>query len=353
MSTGKGAKRLRNPKSIDEIAAATGFSRTTVRFVVTGQTGKYRIKQETKETIESYIREHGIVINHAARSLRLKRSDAVGLVLPDLDNPFFAALTSELEELCRQNGKVLLTGLSHDDPRHEARAVDQLLERGIDGLVVAPCSADTVQRPLDMGGRCAVVFVDRAFPASPYPVVVSDNRNAAQILTRRIINESGGDIEFLCAVPDLPSVADRIEGFVAACKDEGIGTPESRLHFSAADTIEAGARLTAELLGSRPRPPRALMTSSLLIFQGCLRQISADTGQPPRDLILGTFDNTPLFDFFASRILSIQQNERAIAGRVFRCLAEQMEGAPPFGEQVVVPGTLKIHPGLFVSRQGA
>ena len=83
-------------KTIDEIAHDTGLSRTTVTLTLNGQADQYRISKATQQLVRDYVAKHGYAINHTARSLKLKRSDVVGFVVPDLANAFFARLMAAL-----------------------------------------------------------------------------------------------------------------------------------------------------------------------------------------------------------------------------------------------------------------
>lgn len=332
-------QRRPGPKTIAEIAEATGFSRTTVRFVVSGQAERHRIRAETRELIEAHVAAHGLVVDHAARSLRTRRSEAVGLVVPDLANAFFATLTAELEERCRASGRVLLTASSHEDPEREAEVVAGLIGRGVDGLVVAPCRPPAAFKGLRRGGRTALVMVDRAHPASPYPTVVSDNEAAAARLATRLIEIGGGPVEFLCAGPALPSIADRLAGFRAAMIAAGSAAPDAHVHLTLRDEPRAGAALAADLLTTGGLP-KAIMCSSLLMLEGALAAIVERLGRLPATLVVGTFDHHPLLDALPIRILSVRQDERGIAEAAFACLAAEMAGGPRVAVRRVVPGRL-------------
>jgi LacI family fructose operon transcriptional repressor len=331
--------RRTGPRTIAEIAEATGFSRTTVRFVVSGQAERHRIKAETRHRIEAYVAAHGLVVDHTARSLRTRRSEAVGLVVPDLANAFFARLTAELEDRCRATGRVLLTASSHEDPEREAQAVAGLVGRGVDGLVVAPCRPPAAFRGFRRGGRTALVMIDRAHAEAPWPTVVSDNEPAARHIAARLIELSDGAVDLLCACPELPSIADRLAGFRAAATAAGLAGVEDRIHTTARDEPSAAADLMAALLASGRRP-RALMCSSLLMLEGALSELVARFGRLPDDLVLGTFDHHPLLDALPVRILSLRQDERAIAERAFACLLAEMDGAAREPVRHVVPGRL-------------
>lgn len=327
-------------KTIAEIAAATGFSRTTVRFVINGQAERYRIKSETKKVIEDYVAAHGVAISHVARSLRTRRTDAIGLIVPDLANAFFASLTAELEIHCRRSGRVLLTASSQEDPEQEATAIAGLVERGIDGIVIAPCRSPGASRLSRAGRRLAVVVVDRAFPGSAWPTVVGDNAGVTAELTASMIATAAGAVHFLCACPDLPSIADRIVGFSQATAKAGFAHADRLIRTHASDTTEAGRALMRGFFGDGGRPPLAFICSSLLILEGALQEIVAAMGRLPPELLIGTFDYHPLLDAVPNRILSVRQDEKAIAEKAFDYLVAQMDGRPAQPLHVVVPGRI-------------
>jgi len=210
-------------KTVDEIAAMTGVSVTTVRLVLNGQAERYRISDATRKRINDFLVDHEVIINHAARSLKLQRSDTIGLVVPNLANPFFAGLMAQLEHCCSSSGLMLLTASSHEDPGLEALAIKKLLARGVDGLVIAPCQKPTTALFAPYLHRVAVVMVDRAYRGCPFPTVVSDNRASAREITTRLLAEAGGDLVFLCAQARLPSIRDRIKGFADAVLEMGRG----------------------------------------------------------------------------------------------------------------------------------
>ena len=323
-------------KTADEIARETGFSITTVRLVINGQSDKYRISAKTQKVIEDYIAIHGYSVNHAARSLKLRRSDTIGFVVPDLANAFFARLMASLEVLCRERDLLLLTVSSHDDPELEKRAVANLLARGVDGLVIAPCQP--VLPRIENRARAPIVMFDRDYGSAPYPTVVSDNVQGAQEMTRRMLAEVQKPFAFLCGHADSPSIQDRISGFKAACAAFGVGDSETLVRLDAEDSTAAGRRLMAALLGDDQASPPAFMCSSLLVLEGALQQLKARTGRIDPQIMIGTFDDHTMLDLLPNRVVSIRQNEAALASRIFARLIE------PSGQNKhardIVPGAL-------------
>lgn len=325
-------------KTADEIAKETGFSITTVRLVINGQSDKYRISAKTQKVIEDYIAIHGYSVNHAARSLKLRRSDTIGFVVPDLANAFFARLMASLEVLCRERDLLLLTVSSHDDPELERRAVANLLARGVDGLVIAPCQPMLPR--LENRARAPIVMFDRDYGSALYPTVVSDNVQGAQEMTRRMLDEVQAPFPFLCGHADSPSIQDRISGFNAACSAFGIADSNSLIRLDGEDSTAAGRRLMDALLGGEQATPPAFMCSSLLVLEGALQQLKARTGRIDPLIMIGTFDDHTMLDLLPNRVVSIRQNEAALASRIFAQLVAPAAQRKRPGARDVVAGAL-------------
>lgn len=306
------------PKTVDEISRETGFSVTTVRLVINGQSEKYRISDKTRRIIEDYVALHGYSLNHAARSLKLNRSDTVGFVVPDLSNAFFARLMAALESLCRARNLLLLTVASHEDPVLENRAIASLLARGVDGLVVAPCQAAILPQLVKSRSRTSIVMIDRDFASGLFPTVVSDNFRGGLAMTRRMLQASHGEtFPFLCGHAESPSIRDRIRGFAEACGDAA-ENGEERVLLEADDDIAAGSRMMRRLIDrAGGTPPRAFMCSSLLILEGALQQIKNQIGRIDPSILIGTFDDHTMLDLLPNPVFSIRQNEKALTAKIF------------------------------------
>lgn len=312
------------PKTVEEISRETGFSVTTVRLVINGQSEKYRISAATRKIIEDYVALHGYSINHAARSLKLNRSDTIGFVVPDLSNAFFARLMAALEVLCRKRNLLLLTVASHEDPLLENRAISNLLSRGVDGLVIAPCQATVLPQLTKSRTRSSIVMIDRDYNSGLFPTVVSDNFQGGLAMTRRMLKESAGEpFPFLCGHAESPSIQDRIRGFSAAYEEAGIASAETMVLLEPEDSIDAGRRMMRSLIENARRAPRAFMCSSLLVLEGALQQIKSQVGSIDPHILIGTFDDHTMLDLLPNPVLSIRQNEKILAQKIVERLVEE------------------------------
>lgn len=324
------------PKTVAEIAHETGFSVTTVRLIANGQAGKYQISEATARIVEEHIRRYGFMVNHAARSLKLRRTDTIGLVVPELSNAFFARLMSGLEELCRGSGLVLLTSSTNENPDLEDRAIRSLWARGVDGLIVAPCRAPDYGRLFAKNTKMPIVVVDRAYPDSRYPSVVSDNVEAGLALTRAVLATGAPLTAFLCGQTELPTIAGRIRGFAAACQEAGITNWEELILRTAENSVGAGRTLMGQLL-ERGRLPASFISSSLMVLEGATQRLKERIGHIPPETVMGTFDDQESLDFLPNRVFSARQNEGELASRAFAQLKELQFDKVTQPEQTTVP----------------
>jgi D-fructose-responsive transcription factor len=339
--------RLVNPqeasmsKTAEEIARETGFSITTVRLVINGQSDKYRISAKTQKLVEDYIAIHGYSLNHAARSLKLKRTDTIGFVVPDLANAFFARIMAALEIHCRQRNLLLLTVSSHEDSELENRAVANLLERGVDGLVLAPCQPASPLLENKLGKP--IVMFDRDYGSALYPTVASDNVQGALEMTRRMLQEAQAPCHFLCGHAQSPSIQDRIRGFAAACEEFaalGLGDSAALIRREDEDSTAAGRRLMGALIDDLGGAPPAFICSSLLVLEGALQQLKAQAGTIDGAILIGTFDDHTMLDLLPNRVVSIRQDEAELARRVFERLIEALDDNRQSNAHDIVPGAL-------------
>ena len=326
-------------KTVEEISRDTGFSVTTIRFVINGQAEKYRISAKTRQLIEDYITLHGYSLNHAARALKLNKSETFGFVVPDLSNTFFARVMAELESLCRDHNFLLLTVSSHEDPAQENRAVANLLARGVDGLAIAPCQGESLAPLTKNKKRIPVVMFDRDYKVPNVPVIISDNFQSAMDMSERMLAISEGPVYFLAGQTEIPSIQERVRGFLAACQKNGVASDALLVRRDKEDCVSAGRRMMQTLFEDLNAPPKAFICSSLLVLEGALLMIKEREGQIDNDILIGTFDDHTMLELMSNRVFSIRQDEATLAKRIFEQLVEEA-GAKGVSSSHIVPSTL-------------
>ncbi len=325
------------PKTISEIAQATGYSRTTITMVLKGRAEKYRISNQAQQAILTYVEDNGgYTINQTARSLKTNKSQTIGFIVPDLSNAFFAHLIAYLEDLCRSEDLVLISTSSTEDPRLEVIAIERMLARGVDGLIIAPCSAAGINDAIKRSPKTPLVAVDRHFPSIQAPLISSNHSQSADILIKTILEKGCSKVAFLCGHPSNPSIADRIARFQKVTGEAGLAEEDAYVMSEPKDSVSAGKDLAAYLLEKKQELPSAILCSSLLILEGALQQIKNEKGKCPANLVIGTFDYDGLLELLPNHVLAIQQNEEKLARSIFDALMAQAKDQKNVGTHQLI-----------------
>lgn len=296
--------------TLAELARLAGVSRTTASYVINGQGATRRIKQDTIEKVLAVAQAHDFQVDTQAAALRGGASRTLGFILPDLENTSYARLAKLLEQGARARGYQLLIAGSDDDPETEKSLARALKARRCDALIVASALAldDPFYLQLQKDGL-PVIAVDRAQSPDQIRCVVSNNRAAAEILTRSVLDAETATIAWLDAVPELAMTRERREGFLAAANEAAI-TPlvESGPHYDRA----SGAAMMRRILADHGLPD-ALVTASYTLLQGVLDTLLEQPDRLPETLKIATFGDDRLLDFLPLAVNSLPQNHEAIA----------------------------------------
>ena len=279
------------PPSLKSLAASLGLSAATVSRVLSGQAERYRISAATRDRILAKARTSGLIVNHLARSLRLRRTLSIGLVIPDIANPFFALLAREIERSARRHGYSVLVADSEEDPAVEAQALALMLSRNVDGLILAPVGTPGAGAALRALGRRPCVLVDRLLPELRMPAITSDHRRGAELAVAHLLERGHRRIACVQGQPGTFANDERIAGWRAALQRARLPCgPE--LVFGGGYSIAAGLDAAVALLRAAERPSAVLALGNLLAL-GVLQAVRQAGLAIPDDLSLVAFDDQP------------------------------------------------------------
>ena len=324
-------------KTIDEIAKEIQVSVTTVKLVVNGKADKYRISKKTQQRIQDFISEHGIVINQAARSLKLKKTNTFGLIVPRLTNVFFSSLTEYLEHKSADKGYQLITVCTDSDPEREQAVTKNLIERGVDGLFIVSSCKQQQQHTINTIPNKPIVFLDRDFETEGQSTVVTDNYNGSLNLTQKILEKSVSDVYVISGDSDLPSIRNRLQGFVDAYQQQNRELMPHWIQTVPHNRTEDGYDGMKTLTATLKRVPEAVIFSSLPILEGALSYLKEHYGVIPQHLVIGTFDDHTMLDFLPNPIISVAQDAESIAEYAYSLMASTLNESDRTPLNVVVP----------------
>lgn len=315
-------------KTVDEIASELEISVTTVRLVLSGKARQYRIAERTEKRIRDYTDEHGYALNYTARSLKLQRTDTLGLIIPRLSNPFFAELAEKLEIRCRNAGLQLMVSCCHNDPATQTHLIDTFKQRNVDGLFIVPSDKNSLKH-CKTRFENRTVILDRDFKAK-LPLVMSNNESSGEQLTHKLLTAVKGspEILFLVGNPQLPTIAARLKGFKQALKNNGIKRSQVTLLESSSNRDEDGKQLMLQWLAEGRDLPDILLTSSLPVFEGALSALRQQLRQIPEQMTLGTFDDHTMLDFLPNRLYAARQNEDDLVQAALTAMSALLNDQP-------------------------
>jgi LacI family transcriptional regulator, sucrose operon repressor len=311
--------------TIDDIARLAGVSRTTASMVLNGYAERYRISAGTVERVLQVAREHHFMPSQSARALRSRRSNTIGLVIPDLTNSAHAALAQAMETLCRDEyGYQLVVVTSDEDPVQETEGIAHLVSHQVDGMVVVPCTADA-KRYQKWVKRLPIVFADRRVENCPIPYVVTDATETVATLIGDALTQGAREVVYFGGQPELSASRDRLAGYRLALAAHDLPEQEDWV-FQRDYQRESGHALMEAWYTTHQRYPEVLFAGSITLLEGVLAFINQAHKLSRAPGRLMTFDDHQLLDCLPIGIDAIVQDSRELAAQSLQRVIDLLEG---------------------------
>lgn len=297
----------RHPVTIKDIAQELGISHTTVSRALADHP---HISLETKARVQSAAARMGYVAHFAARMMRGQRSTLIGLIVPDIQNDFYATVAKALAETCNEAGFQLVLAITEDDPDGELRHVRELAAVSAAGVVIVPSRA--IRRAtIDLLAELPVVQLIRSHPAIASDRLGIDDTACIAEATRYLLGLGHRRIAYVGGHAELSSGAARLGGFRAALAEAGLAADPANVHVGPPRAVFGRAAAT-RLLDGRPAPS-AIVTGGSRITLGVLDVLDERRVRVPEDLSLVGFGDPPWFRWWRSGITTVGLPVRDIA----------------------------------------
>lgn len=287
---------------LSDVAERAGVSKATISRYLNHS---LLLPQETAERVEAAIRELDYRGNSLARRLSKGGSETLGLVLPDITNPFFAELANAAEESASRQGYSLVLCITRNDPEKERQFIRWLDTSQVDGLLFTTNRPDDGSLRREIQRHPRIVLLDEDIPGSNAPKVFADNLQGGRIATEQLIAAGHRRIAFVGGPDALMSVRERYQGFCEALAQAQLSCPAEWVIYGQYER-EHGARALDHLL-SCASPPTAIFAASDFLVLGILDGLRARRLQAPEALSVVGFDDASYADFTQPRISTIRQ----------------------------------------------
>ncbi|WP_280770636.1 LacI family DNA-binding transcriptional regulator [Salipaludibacillus daqingensis] len=311
--------------TILDVASLANVSVATVSRVVNKQGG---VKPRTEKKILEAIAELGYVRNAIARSMVRKETKTIGVLIPDITNPFFSRVISGIEREAVRRGYHTILSSSQDSEDIERNVLDNFLERGIDGLIITTSNEYGQHLERFMDSDIPVVAVDRQLHHYEVDTVLSGNREGAYEAIQHLTNQGFRKIAIIRGPQSTTPGLERYRGYKKALNDHGIDIVEEWIVDG--DFGEESGYQAARTLYSLEDKPDAVFSSNNLMSMGALKAMNELQWEIGKDLGFIGFDDIDISTFHKPNLTMIARNMQHLGKVSFDYLRARMDDENEF-----------------------
>ncbi len=322
--------------SIKDIARLAGVSHSTVSRALRNSP---LIPPRTAQRIQRIANEAGYSASAIARSLVTRKTNAIGVVVTSIADPFNGEVVNGIEEVANQHGYSVILANSQANPEREVTVVRSFRERRVDGILVASSRVGALYVPLLSELRIPIVLINNQHPSEFVHSITIDNVQGAYDVTRHLIGLGHEKIAYLGDRFGLQSDAERFSGFQKAMNEAALPIAEG--FVVRGDGKPQGAMLAARDLLSRSNRPTAVVCYNDMSALGVLQEAEARRLAVPQDLSVAGFDDIFFASLLKPPLTTVRQPKREIGERATELLLALLEGEEA-EKTAVIPGELVV-----------
>ena len=321
---------------IKDVADAAGVSTATVSRVLAN---KPHVRQEVKARVMKVVQELNYRPNRVARSLRSRKSTIIGLIVSDIENPFFQQVSRAVEDAAHEMGYSVMLCNNDENPDKEKRYLHLIRDENLAGVILSPTrqTADNFSEISDLNIPMAVI--DRRVSNGEVDNILIDNVQAAHTLATHLI---GHGCRRIGAIFGMGSTTgrERREGFVRALKEHDLQASSDLVKY--ANPREADGFHTAMKLLALSEPPDAILTSNSLLASGALRALRENKKKIPQEIAFASFDETTWAKLIIPALTVIEQPTYEIGRTATELLIKRTEDPTRSTREVILKAKLNI-----------
>lgn len=308
--------------TIVKVAERAGVSIATVSNVIRGTK---RVSPELEKRVREAIRELDYHPNEIARSLKVRQTRMLGMVLPDITNPFFPEIIRGAEDSAYERGYFLVTANTDEQIGRERRIISALISYRVDGILLASAPGkDTHHINSAVNAHIAVVCLDRPVPEVKTDAVFLDNVRGGRECVRHLIQSGHRKIAIITGVLKAQIAQERLQGYEDALREADIAI-DPKLILEGDFREESGYRLGKAIMKASKKLSAIFVCNGVMTL-GVLRAFEELGIQCPRDIALATFDDLAVERSFHPQLTSVVQPSYEIGARAATILMDRIEG---------------------------
>ena len=325
--------------SMKDIANKVGVSIALVSYVLNGQEKEKRVGAEVVRKIREAAEELNYQPNQIARSLRMKSTKTIGLVVADIANPFFGHLARIIENEANNFGYTVIFGSSDEDDFKSESVINTLLNRQVDGFIIVPTEGSREQIRSLVKKKVPLVLIDRYFSELNTNHVVLDNFQATYEATSHLIKEGYIDIAMVAYKNSLIHMKERIRGYKEAMAANKLSERIKVIEINYALYNEEFSELFNELDIETQNRSAFIFATNALSLSG-LYCINKKCLKIPEDFAFIGFDGGESFDLFNPPLSYVKQPLEEMGKESFGILMNAISGSNKITQIMLSPSLI-------------
>lgn len=288
--------------TIKDLAREVNVSVTTISRVLNN---KPDVSEETKKKVKKAIEKMGYNPNTVARGLVLKKTNSIGLIIPDINNPFFPEIIKGVERTAKKLGYSLILCNTDNDKTEEKESIKLLRSKQVDGIILSLSRKNKeVLKELEKE-KFPIVQIDRQIKDSIYPAIIIDNKKSAYIATEYLIKHGHRKIGHITGDLSTETALDRLNGFKLALQNYNIPCREEWL-LEGDYSKESGKEMMEKIIKLKDRPTALFFANDLMAF-GAYETIYKYKLSIPEDFSIIGHDNIEITSFVRPGLTTMDQ----------------------------------------------
>ena len=302
--------------TIRDVASRAKVSTATVSHVMNGTRP---VAEATRARVYAAMKDLQFQPSGFARGLRQQTLKTIGLILGDFSDPFYSQIFQGVEAVAKNHGFAVMIASSDEDPENEYAGMQLMIQKGLNGVVIAPCPADDAVRDYIEAVGFPVVLIDRTWPNASVPSVLLHNREAAAMLVNLFVERGHRRILFVEGRPGLTTTAERREGYVEAMRSHDL----IPLILPGGSVVQGGHDASAWWLAHQDAASAVICGNNLMLM-GFLEGLKQTT-QPARPVVLAGVDNERWSGLVTPGVSVVEQPARAMGEEAARLLIRRIQ----------------------------
>jgi len=323
--------------SIKDVARHADVSSATVSRVLSN---KPHVSEKARRRVLAAMEELDYQPSRVARSLRVQRSRIIGLIISDIQNPFFNTLARAVEDLAYAHQYAVFLCNTDEDIEREKLYIDLMQAERVAGVMISPTQETNNSCQKLTKANVPVVMIDRGIAGLDVDTVVVDNVAGAYDLVAHLIDDGHRRIGAVLGTPTATTGRERYEGYVQALTAHGLPVSPELLRTGIPKKV-VGYKLVGDLLDLAD-PPSAVFTGNNLLTEGALRAIHDRRLRIPDDIALVAFDELDWMALVKPALTVVTQPTYKLGQAAADLLLKRIEGSAHAPQKIVFKPDLVV-----------